>query len=159
MFHAKNSLCQNNSLQKCHWKFLLWKMSFMQKFLFVKSDSACKSDPMCKRVAVQKWRRAKMSSCKNDACEKVLLVQKWPFVIKMVIPKWILFRINNSKPKLPSKVEKKFLNSPTLKTKRNYKYLESAILNYSSKFNTLLFQKDFNEFSIYVKEVVIITKE
>ena len=77
----------------------------------------------------------------------------------MVIPKWILFRINNSKPKLPSKVEKKFLNSPTLKTKRNYKYLESAILNYSSKFNTLLFQKDFNEFSIYVKEVVIITKE
>ena len=42
-----------------------------------------------------------------------------------------------------------------LKIERNYKYIESAILNYSSKLKTVMSPKDVDKFNIYKKEVVI----
>ena len=39
-------------------------------------------------------------------------------MIKMVVPKWILFRINSSKLKLSSKTEKLFIQSEILKIEK-----------------------------------------
>ena len=73
----------------------------------------------------------------------------------MVISKWILYIINNSKLKLYSKVEKIFLNSEILKVERNYKYLESADIYYSRKLKEVLSLEDFDKYNNYVEEVVI----
>ena len=73
----------------------------------------------------------------------------------MVISKWILYIINNSKLKLYSKVEKMFLNSEILKVERNYKYLESADIYYSRKLKEVLSLEDFDKYNNYVEEVVI----
>ena len=73
----------------------------------------------------------------------------------MVISKWILYIINNSKLKLYSKVEKIFLNSEILKVERNYKYLESADIYYSRKLKEVLSLEDFEKYNNYVEEVVI----
>ena len=72
----------------------------------------------------------------------------------MVIPKWILFRINSSKLTLSSKVEKIFLNSEILKVERSCKYLESASLHYSSKLKEVLLFEDLVKFNNYIDEVV-----
>ena len=76
-------------------------------------------------------------------------------MIKMVIPKWILFRTNNSKLKLSGKVEKKILNSEILKVERNCKYLGSAGLYYSSKLKGVFSLEDFDKFYNYVEEVLL----
>ena len=103
MFRAKNSSYQKISLQKCHWKFLAWKMSPVQKCLFVQKwpciQKSCRAKvstcaKMSHRAKVilrakvtllaKESPRAKESlcksvtSCKSYARAKVSLVQKWP---------------------------------------------------------------------------------
>ena len=47
------------------------------------------------------------------------------------------------------------MNSEILKVERNYKYLESAVVYYSSKLKVVLSLEDFDKFNNYVEEVVI----
>ena len=79
-------------------------------------------------------------------------------IIKMVIPKWILFRINNSKLKVSSKIENLFLRSEISKIEKSIKYLESEILFCSNELKKVM-SVDYEKFGGYVKEVVAKQKE
>ena len=47
------------------------------------------------------------------------------------------------------------MNSEILKVEHNYKYLESAVVYYSSKLKEVLSVEDFDKSNNYVEEIVI----
>ena len=78
--------CKKVIVRKGHWKFLLCKMSPCKSVYSFKSDPACKRVAVQKCLLVQKWpcvqksRRAKESPCKRVTIQKCPLVQEWPWV-------------------------------------------------------------------------------
>ena len=72
----------------------------------------------------------------------------------MVVPKWILFRINSSKLKLSSKTEKLFLQSEIMKIEKNIKYLESVTEWCSNDLKNKMESEHFEKFKNYIDETV-----
>ena len=97
----------------------------------------------------------KLILTQNKVNKKKLLVEHLKqCILKMVVPKWILFRINSSKLKLSSKTEKLFLQSEILKVEKNIKYLESVAECCSNDLKKKMDSEHFEKFKNYIDETV-----
>ena len=71
-------------------------------------------------------------------------------MVKMVVPKRILFRINSSKLQLSSKTEKLFLQFEILKIEKNIEYLNFVSESYSNILKNQMVSEHFDIFKNFI---------
>ena len=80
-------------------------------------------------------------------------------ILKFVVPKWILFRIRNSKLKTSSKVENLFLKFEIIKLEKIVKYLNSVADSLRNDLENKIKSEDFKKFLEYINSVITKHKE
>ena len=80
-------------------------------------------------------------------------------ILKFVVPKWILFRIRNSKLKSSNKVENLFLKFEISKLEKIVKFLNSVADGLRNELENKIECEDFKNFLEYINSVTTKHKE